>query len=355
MNNIKSTLNKSSKKIERKILDLDINRLNVSNYFKKNILYRQNNIKDELKKYSFILTKLLTGNQIPLEKYVLVDYGAGYGILGLLAKEMGIGTVIYNDIYDGYAVDFIEFSNKINMNVDHVHVGDLDDLNIFLLQNKLQINGLISYDVLEHIYDLNKWVKSLSMTPSQDLIIIKGSGANPKNPNISLTLMLDAYYRENNDREFKSGDNEIDCYESYLGVRKKIIKKKFDLLDEISVNLFARLTRGMIEDDIVSAINLYLDTNTLPKELSHPTNTCNPYTGSWDEHLINFEWLLKLFENYGFTSSINPGIYHKIPLKISLSTAQMLYYNYLIKSKKRNRDDLISVSPFYFIKASLIK
>ena len=36
---------------------------------------------------------------------VLIDYAGGVGDLSLLAKELGIGTVIYNDISDELAKD----------------------------------------------------------------------------------------------------------------------------------------------------------------------------------------------------------------------------------------------------------
>ncbi len=35
-----------------------------------------------------------------IRKFVFLDYSGGLGMLSLLAKELGVGTVIYNDIYD---------------------------------------------------------------------------------------------------------------------------------------------------------------------------------------------------------------------------------------------------------------
>jgi len=56
------------------------------------------NLKGTLQRYSYLLLLAIEHLKIPLEEYTILDYGGVSGIFSLLAKEVGIGQVIYNDI-----------------------------------------------------------------------------------------------------------------------------------------------------------------------------------------------------------------------------------------------------------------
>lgn len=314
-----------------KFKSINADDLKVSSYFKKNIKIKIRNLKYEVKKYTHILKTLFRFNEKSLSDYVFVDYGAGYGLLALMAKEMGVGTVIYNDINESYKNDFDELSKSIGIPCDYLHVGDIDSLNSYLKENHLKVNGLASYDVLEHIYDIEEWVYKLNQMPSENLVVVKGSGANLENPDIAYPLMMSSYYNENNDREFQEGSNEVDCYESYLKAREKIIRNNFSDLDDIMVELLAIKTRGKRVEDIIQLVSKYIKSGQMPIEIDHPTNTCNPYTGSWDEHFIDHNYLTELFTENGFQTHIESGI---IDNKFSLSIhyIQRKYYNFKIES-----------------------
>ncbi|MBT8384618.1 MAG: hypothetical protein KJO83_02785, partial [Bacteroidia bacterium] len=50
-------------------------------------------------------------------------------------------------------------------------------------------------------------------------------------------------------------------------------------------------TRGLRENDIEILVRDYLKTGQIFYEIHHPTNTCDPYTGNWTEHLIDLKQL----------------------------------------------------------------
>ena len=58
------------------------------------------NLTSNLQLYSYILELALNQPDVSINEFTFLDYGSGSGILCLLAKELGIGTVVYNDIYD---------------------------------------------------------------------------------------------------------------------------------------------------------------------------------------------------------------------------------------------------------------
>jgi len=67
---------------------------------------------------------------------------------------LGIGNVIYVDIYDGSCNDVEILSNALGLPLDYIICGDVDDLISFVQDNQIIINLIASYDVLEHIYDV---------------------------------------------------------------------------------------------------------------------------------------------------------------------------------------------------------
>ncbi|MDH3381936.1 MAG: hypothetical protein OEL54_04480, partial [Flavobacteriaceae bacterium] len=52
-----------------------------------------------------------------------------------------------------------------------------------------------------------------------------------------------------------------------------------------------------------------IKTGIIKHKLSHPTNTCDPYTGNWTENLIHLEEFLKMLNQIGFKAEIENNKY----------------------------------------------
>jgi hypothetical protein len=70
----------------------------ISEYNQRYLREKIRSAKSILDLYGRLLYLSIRNSDVSLEHFVLVDYGGGTGCLSFLAKEMGIGTVIYNDI-----------------------------------------------------------------------------------------------------------------------------------------------------------------------------------------------------------------------------------------------------------------
>lgn len=68
----------------------------------------------------YILGLALRGKK--LEECCLVDYGGGVGTLSLLAKKLGVGTVIYNDIYNVSCRDAQVIAKAVEAEADYYSV-----------------------------------------------------------------------------------------------------------------------------------------------------------------------------------------------------------------------------------------
>jgi hypothetical protein len=83
-------------------------------------------------------------------------------------------------------------------------------------------------------------------------------------------------------------------------VRKKIIAAYAPELSPAEIEHLARATRGLRQGDIEKCVDEYRQKRTISYQMTDPTNTCDPYTGNWCEHLIDFGWLERTVRNAGF-------------------------------------------------------
>ena len=343
-----SDINSAARKLYEKLSIVNIDTLNISNYNKRSLGKRLEKLISSLQLYSYLLTWVLVDNEIPRSEFVFVDYGGGIGMLSLLAKELGIGTVIYNDIYDVSCNDAEIIGNHIGNPADFYVLGDIEELITFIKKTKFNCNAISSHDVIEHIYDVANFFKKISLLSNNGLTIAMSSGVNIFNPRRRKLEIKRQIEVEHFDRQKKWGHREIDCLKSYLKVRKDIIvnyliesKRK---LSEKEINKLAKKTRGKRRKDILKCVEDYIGKGIYPIELKHPTNTCDPYTGNWMEHLFNPYILKNILVERGFKSRILNGYYgyYKNPIK-------MLAVNFMNISITILGKQGIRLAPFYII------
>lgn len=265
---------------------LDIGSQDISDYTKKYLKTHVGALQRMLQTYSYVLSWSIGSSDISLEKFTFVDYGGGSGILSCLAKECGIGTVIYNDIYDVSCRDARVVGESIGNPPDYYVQGDIYDVIMFLRKKSFSCNAAASYDVIEHIYDIREgFFKSLPNLSDGPLTVVMSSGANKYNPLIRRSIVNRQRAVEYEDREKEWGHKERDSLRAYVKIRKEIILDHADVSEEEAEKL-ARVTRGMVESDIKKCVDEYKSSGKIPR-VDASSNTCDPYTGNWAEHLMN--------------------------------------------------------------------
>ena len=214
-----------------------------------------------------------------------------------------------------------------------------------VIENKtFQINGIVSFDVLEHIYNVESHIKKLASLSKDRLQIVYASGANIENPLYVRHQMKEHNIFEKETRQKKWGHKERDSLESFFNIRKNIIREHASDLSPDIVEWIAGVTRGLIREDIIKCIDEFQSEGSISYHIDHPTNTCDPYTGNWQENLIDLKWLKQVIEKYGFTVFISPGYFHQ----------QGAWYKIIIKTliniliKLLGRRGMI-ISPYYIV------
>tara|TARA_B100000902_G_C26633989_1_gene585857 strand:- start:51 stop:539 length:489 start_codon:yes stop_codon:yes gene_type:complete len=124
-------------------------------------------------------------------------------------------------------------------------------------------------------------------------------------------------YFETMDRGYRYGRKPTDATKALKDLRKEIIIKIAPKLSETEVYKLAYLTRGLIKPKIEKIVKNYCKSNLLPDPIPHPTNTCDPYTGNWFEHIMNPFELSNILKKQGFESNVLSGFYDNPPNKLN--------------------------------------
>jgi SAM-dependent methyltransferase len=309
--------------------------LSISDYNRRYFGDILRNLKASLQLRCHILACALAEIRLPYSDVVFVDYGGGTGLLALLAKELGVGTVIYDDIYDVSCHDARVIAESIDRRAEYYAQGDIDDLIRFVESKSISCHAIASYDVIEHIYNVEAFLRKLIHLSYGQLTIVMSSSANSLNPLINRRLKHIQVTVENRDREAKWGNKLRDCRRAYVKVRKELIhcylRERGVDLPENEIWELAQRTRGLMEKDIYAAISEYLKTGNLPYRPNHPTNVCDPYTGNWAEHLLDPYALALVLTQSGFRTQVLAGLYgdrgnafEKLPAQILNSAIRAL-------------------------------
>jgi 2-polyprenyl-3-methyl-5-hydroxy-6-metoxy-1,4-benzoquinol methylase len=342
-------INSASHSLSLKLAKIDLQDLVISDYNKRYLGTRLKSLRASLQLYSYILAWALERNTLPIDQLIFLDHGGGTGILSLLARELGIGTVIYNDIYDVSCKDARLIGKIIGNEADYYFTGDIEELVRELQNFGLNCDIVASFDVIEHVYDIKDFfyekVPNFSEGP---LTIFMASGANPFNPIIKRKLRKKQIEVEQYGTPWSWGHKERDTCRSYLEIRREMVlqycQKLGRKLQENEIEKLAQNTRGKVEREINRCVDSYLNIGKLPPSPTHPTNTCDPYTGNWMEHLMDPFQIARNLEGLGFRARVFSGFYGSSSNPLKRILGKLLNFTIAF-----SRGHGIRFAPFYAI------
>lgn len=333
-----------------KLKELNLISLNISDYNKK---YLGDHVKDFQKTAWFLshIFMLVNEKGKSFSDLTILDYGGGSGVLSFFAKELGIGTVIYNDIYDVSCTDVKVISKALNVTIDYIIPGDISNVVAFIKDKKIEVDFVLAHDVIEHIYNVNQWYADLKEILVPQSTVICTSHANKYNPLIRHKLETLQINAEINSQKKQWGHKERDSLESFYDIRKLLIKEQAPQLEQNEVADLATATRGLMNMDIKLAVNDYISEGKITVKPSNRKNTCDPNTGNWIEQLIDLNQLSIKLNELGYQNKITAGFYisskGNFIVKMLKKTA-----NYGIYFLKKNG---LYLSPYYVVTSQLNK
>lgn len=258
--------------------------------------------------YAEVLQRLLQHTTLPKEALSLVDYGAGNGLLGLFARHCGFGTVYINDINSIFVDSARQLAVILHLDIEGYIPGDIHNVNEVLKSHPP--HAIIGTDVIEHIYNLDDFFNQVTIL-NPAMITIFTTASNTSNP--FKNKQLQQLQRKDEYEGGAPGDYALyggATTPAFITLRKQIIASAFPELTAAELQLLVQHTRGLQKDDIINATAQYCTTKQLPPLLQHPTNTCDPITGSWTERLLTPAEYESIYSRAGFTCTFYNGFYN---------------------------------------------
>ena len=292
-------------------------------YFRKSHL---NRIFFSIQTSAQLLYKAIVIKNKPVTEITLLDYGAGIGTLFLLAKMVGCRYVIYNDHMHDWKNSAETISRAINIEIDDYIVGDIKQTLASLQDKNIKCDIILSRNVVEHIYDLHDFFSATHMH-QPGALHYHSTTANIYNPAAHLKHIV----------WHKKWEN------TYRAKRREWIEKQITSPHE--ADLLAKKTRGLAGQDLKNAIDVFKSTGLYPDPAIHYSNTCDPETGVWAEHLLSFKQYRKLVNTKIYTLEFAPGFWdtHYKNTVVNLLTR---LFNMFIRGMGKAG---IFISPFIYI------
>jgi hypothetical protein len=320
-------INDAAGRLAGKLRKVNPSKLSLSEHGQESIAIFRERMDETFKKYVHLLAwatyPALNGGHA-----ALVDYGGGHGLMACLAKEAGFRRVIYNDIFEGCCTDARKLAEHLGCAADEYVCGSIQAVRDSMNGSRPESAAVVSINVIEHIYDMDEFIRVAGAISDGPMTMVLSTSANPLNPAVARR-----HYNQHRLWEFHDGPHEssypMDTMRAFRSVRREIVKATAPELTEHEVETLADATRGMWKPDIEQCVGSFLATRKFPSMPVHPTNTCDPLTGSWQERLLDIPEVSQTLAESGFKVRVMGGYYSghaRNPLigKVKLTAAAVL-------------------------------
>lgn len=296
------------KEFAHTLRQLDFEAMPISRYNKDYISRIMKNIEYYIDIYDYCFRIFDESGINEKDQYTMVDYGGGHGFLSMYAQKRGIDHIIYVD-KNPDSVHTAKYLKEVTgLGADVMICGDENDLIKYCDDNGITPTLLMGTDVIEHIYDIKKYFKTLMMQ-WPFLTHIYTTGSVPYNPKVCGRL----------NKVIVADEHGTGKKTGYLELRRRYIAEHYPEKSGEGAYTLAQLTRGMTYEDIDRYVNGEIE----PFE-SEFYNTCDPSTGNWTERILTEKEYQSMVEQYGYSLFIDDGFYNTNGRGLKQCVAKML-------------------------------
>ncbi|MEO6355042.1 MAG: class I SAM-dependent methyltransferase [Ferruginibacter sp.] len=293
---------------EARLDHIIINDISPELYCKKYLVHLLQHKKYYLSIYADVLQKLIQHAAKKKAHIVLLDFGAGNGLLGIFAKFCGFKKVFVNDIDAKFVQAAKCLSDQLKIKIDGFITGDIAAVKAYFKSEPP--DAIAGTDVIEHIYSLEDFFATIQqMNPS--MITVFTTASNPANflkvSSLRKLQLKDELEGGTPDDHVLFGETAL---QPFIKIREEIIRKHYNNLTDVIIKELAKATRGKNEPDIVAAVKEYNISGKMPLPPADKTNTCNPINGSWTERVLPLADYSRMYNSYGFSIQFYKGFYN---------------------------------------------
>lgn len=285
---MKHDIRQAAQTLAGRLRAIDYDRLPISDYNKQYIARLKPALPYYMRIYADCLLKGLDAVGCAPEEMTLVDYGGGSGFLSLLAKQAGIGRVLYIDLNPDSVETVRLLKERTGTGPDTILHGDSDTLAGWCSANRVKPQLLVATDLIEHVYDLSAFFADLAAIDNRMQLLFT-TASTPFNPYVKRRLHRLMTFWE----------------KRYYALRLHYIRQHFPALSPADAEEAARKTRGLTFPHIHKAVE-----NGSYPILEDAFNTCDPRNGNWTERILPIEAYRSLAEPFGYHLRIGKGFYN---------------------------------------------
>jgi 2-polyprenyl-3-methyl-5-hydroxy-6-metoxy-1,4-benzoquinol methylase len=297
---------------------LNLDEVEMEGYTKDYLQYIIKQKTYHLEIYAFILEKTIETANLSLENTMLLDFGAGNGLLAFFAKFCGVKKVEVCDIRPEFIHAIKQLSDKLKITIDGFILGNENEVLKHYTTSSEKPNICIGTDVIEHVYRVDFLLKAMKIVNPN--IVIAFSTASVYDNMIKRYQLYQIMHKDEYEGYDLKGDYEggsIYAGKAFLEVRKQLIVQKAPELKQKEINDLAIATRGLNKKDIETCVEQYLINQQMPNPPKNKYNTCNPITACYTEQMLTQFQYKKLYFQNGFKLTSYNGFYnvHHLLLK----------------------------------------
>lgn len=300
-------LDEAAERVVQKLRALNVATLPLSDEGKQWVLNMQRDSKEVMKKNLHLLAWALYP-YADFKNVIFIDHGGAFGLVSCFAKELGFGCVVYNDIYEPLCEQAQILGRTLGLKADSYILGELRDVCAFLNSSSRCRCALVSVNVIEHVYDIDELLRVCSRLSTTGVTLVLSTSANPFNP-----IVRKRHERHHNLYEYEDGVHEgfvlPQSHRAFFKVRLNLIGALAPSLPEPEKRRLASATRGLRREAIEDCVRSYQATGKIAVKPDHPTNTCDPMTGCWEERLLDVGTVVDTLSALGFTVRLSGGYY----------------------------------------------
>ncbi len=227
----------------------------------------------------------------------VLDVGAGFGVYSCLLRILGVSRVVAMDYHAQKARDAAALVRYLGL--DGVTVLHGDAL-AFPFKGRL-FDGALTLACLSHIREPEQALRNLAdlLQPGGRVYVFEDNNSSFPGYEKQMSKIWEAAESGIYDEGIPS---EKQRAESYLAIRKDLIRAKFPDLSPDAVDHCARETRGLYGRHIEAAVDTYRQ----GKPIQNPRRrfACNPVSGEFEEYPLNPALVKEMLRHAGFDPSL---------------------------------------------------
>lgn len=222
----------------------------------------------------------------------VLDLGAGFGVYSCLLRILGVPRVVSMDYHREKCRDAAALVRELGLDGVHVLQGDA----LALPFRDGRFDGALTLACLSHIREPEAALRNVAfaLRPGGKVYVFEDNNSTYPGYEKQMSVQWEAAESGN----YEQLPSEKRNAESYLAMRREMIREKFPAMSPEALDHCARETRGLYGRRILNAAEAY----GRGEPIQNPRRrlVCHPVSGEFEEYPLNPGLVQEMLEGAGF-------------------------------------------------------